>query len=225
MSRFTIISALFFIAFASACARKPLPFEGGVVFSQKDIKKTFQPILTFMQYRPGMAFADVGAGSGAFAVMMSTLMDSSRVYIQDIDTVVLQAENVKEMVDFYSKKSKKDLEALNDYDVVLGTEFNTSLPDSAFDLIYSNATAHCFTSLDSIAKDLRRKLKPGGVLYLRDSFIKDDSKREVCSDPKCARPLLSITECIAIMNRNGYRQLRHSSDMSGYPIFGFSIVE
>jgi predicted methyltransferase len=224
MNRLPLI--IFFLALVtSGCAKKALPFEGGVVFSQKDIKKTFQPILTFMNYRPGMAFADVGAGSGAFAVMMSTLMDSSKVYIQDIDTVVLKENNVQKMVDFYSHQSKRDLEVFNDFDVVLGTVFRTNLPDSAFDLIYSNATAHCFTSLDSIAKDLRRKLKPGGVLYLRDSFAMDHGEGKVCSDPKCARPLLSIDECLAIMKRNGYRQVNHSPDMSGYPIFGFSVVE
>jgi ubiquinone/menaquinone biosynthesis C-methylase UbiE len=225
MSRLSTIIALLCIAIASACAKKSLPFEGGVVFSQKEIKKTFQPILTFMHYRPGMAFADVGAGSGAFAIMMATLMDSSKVYIQDIDTVVLKEKNVKKMVEFYSKQGKRDLEASNDFDVVVGTVFNTHLPDSTFDLIYSNATAHCFASLDSIAKDLRGKLKPGGVLYVRDSFAQDHGEGRVCSDPKCARPLLSIDECLAIMTRNGYRLVNQSPDMSGYPIFGFSVVE
>ena len=58
--------------------------------SQKNIQKTFKPILEFMNYKPGMAFADVGAGSGAVTVIMASLMDSSLVYIQDIDTSVLK---------------------------------------------------------------------------------------------------------------------------------------
>jgi hypothetical protein len=45
-----------------SCSKKPLPYEKGPVMSQKSINKTFKPILEFMNYKPGMAFADVGAG-------------------------------------------------------------------------------------------------------------------------------------------------------------------
>lgn len=83
----------------SACAPKSTPYENGPVMSERKIKKTFEPILKFMQYRPGMVFADVGAGSGAFTVMMAALMDSSTVYIQDIDTTILRAENVHRIID------------------------------------------------------------------------------------------------------------------------------
>jgi ubiquinone/menaquinone biosynthesis C-methylase UbiE len=208
-----------------SCSKKPLPYEKGPVMSQKSINKTFKPILEFMNYKPGMAFADVGAGSGALTVMMASLMDGSLVYIQDIDTAVLKQSQVTKMIDYYSKRSGDDLRAKNQFNITIGGIFKSHLPDSTFDLIYSNATVHNFTSLDSIAIDLGRKLKPGGVLYLRDSFKGDHGEGAVCSDPKCARPLLTIDECLFIMKRNGFKVVKQSPDLSGYPVFGFSLAQ
>jgi ubiquinone/menaquinone biosynthesis C-methylase UbiE len=216
---------LFFIAVAlQACATKLPPYENGPVMSQKNIRKIFHPILEFMTYKPGMAFADVGAGSGALTVMMASLMDHSTVYIQDIDTSVLKQNNVDKAIDFYTRQCHYDLRKKNDFRVTIGSIYKTNLPDSTFDLIYSNATVHNFSSLDSIAIDLRKKLKPNGMLYFRDSFKNDHGEGGVCSDPKCGRPLLTIDECVAIMKRNGFTVVRQVPDMSGYPVFGFSVA-
>ena len=70
-----------------SCAPKATPYANGPVMSKKNIRKTFWPIVQFMDVRPRMTFADVGAGSGVFSVMMATFMDSCNIYIQDIDTL------------------------------------------------------------------------------------------------------------------------------------------
>jgi ubiquinone/menaquinone biosynthesis C-methylase UbiE len=191
--------------------------------SQKNITKTFQPILEFIDYKPGMTFADVGAGSGALTVMMASLMDGSDVYIQEIDTATLNQRNLKKIIDYYSKQVGKDLAKANDFHTTIGDVQHTNLPDASFDLIWSNATTHNFTSIDSMMVDLGRKLKPGGVLFLRDSFKGDHNEGEFCSDPKCGRRLLTIDEFLAVMKRNGFKLTKQSPDMSGYPVFGFSL--
>lgn len=206
------------------CAPQVMPYENGPVMSEKNIRKTFQPILQLMNYKPGMAFADVGAGSGALTVMMASLMDSSDVYIQDIDTTVLRENNVNKIINFFSEQGKEDLRVKNRFHTTIGDMEHSNLPDSAFDLIYSNATVHNFRSLDSMATDLRHKLKPNGILFLRDSFKNDHGAGSFCSDPKCARPLLTIEEFLAVMKRNGYTVVRHAPDMSGYPVFGFAVA-
>jgi ubiquinone/menaquinone biosynthesis C-methylase UbiE len=211
--------------FLSSCSPKALPYENGPAMGQKDIRKVFQPILNFMEYKPGMAFADVGAGSGALTVMMAVLMSSSKVYIQDIDTNVLTPGNVDKIIDYYSHQAGLNLRSVNQYEIAIGGLFKTNLPDSTFDFIYSNGTVHNFASLDSIAVDLRKKLKPGGVVYFRDSFKGDHGEGEFCSDPKCARPLKAIDEFLTVMKRNGFKVLKQSPDMSGYPVFGFAADE
>jgi ubiquinone/menaquinone biosynthesis C-methylase UbiE len=207
----------------SACSPKSLPYNNGPVMSQKSIQKTFQPILEFMEYQPGMSFADVGAGSGALTVMMASLMDNSTVYIQDIDTSVLKTENLDRIIDFYSERSGHDLREKNRFTLAIGDIRKTNLPDHTFDMIYSNATVHNFTSLDSMVTDLGRKLKPNGVLFFRDSFKGDHGEGDFCSDPKCARPLLTIDEFLTTMKKNGFEIAKQSPDMSGYPVFGFAL--
>jgi ubiquinone/menaquinone biosynthesis C-methylase UbiE len=213
-----------FILCLSACGTHA-PYENGPVMKQKDIVETFEQLLEFMEYKPGMAFADVGAGSGALTVMMGSLMDSSVVYIQDINADVLNLPNVDKIVDYYSKQSGRNLRSNNKFELTLGTAFHTNLPDSTFDLVYSNATVHNFISLDSIAADLKKKLRRGGVLYLRDSFKKNDTELTFCPDPTCARPLLTAQECLMVMQRNGFVVVKHAPNMSGHPIFGFAIAE
>ncbi len=216
---FVLLMVLF-----QGCAPTLSPYENGPVMSQKNIRKTFQPILQFMDYNSGMSFADVGAGSGALTVMMASLMDSSTIYIQDIDTTVLQANNVNNIIDFYSKQSQQDLRAKNKFHTTIGGLYQSNLPDSTFDLIYSNGTVHVFNSLDSMAVDLGRKLTSDGVLFLRDSFRNDHGEGDYCSDPTCAKPLLSIEEFLMIMKRNGFQVVKQAPDMSGYPVFGFALT-
>jgi ubiquinone/menaquinone biosynthesis C-methylase UbiE len=191
--------------------------------SQKSIKKTFQPILKFMDYKPGMSFADVGAGSGALTIMMASLMDHSTVYIQEIDTNSLKKNNLDKIIDFYSKQSGEDLRKKNQFTITIGTTKKTNLPNHTFDLIYSNATVHSFASLDSMLVDLSKKLKPNGVLVLRDGFKNDHGEGNYCS--KCGKQLLTIDEFLTTMKRNGFKIKKQSPDMSGYPVFAFTSTQ
>jgi SAM-dependent methyltransferase len=144
------------------------------------------------------------------------------VYIQDIDTNILKKENIDKIIDDFRKQSGRDLRKNNKFIITIGTLKKTNLPDHTFDLIYSNATVHSFTSLDSIVVDLGRKLKTNGVLFFRDGFKKDQDIESYCPDPKCRRPLLTIDEFLATMKRNGFELKKQSSNMSGYPILGFT---
>jgi ubiquinone/menaquinone biosynthesis C-methylase UbiE len=174
-----------------------------------------------MEYKPGMSFADVGAGSGEITVSMATLMDHSSIYIQDIDTVVLNDRTLTKFINEYSKQSHSDLRSKNNFHLTIGGVEQTNLPDATFDLIYTNATAHNFTAFDAMMTDIRKKLKPDGVLYLRDSFKGNNGEGDKCSDPSCGRPLLTIEHFLDAMKKNGFELVKTNPNMSGYPVFGF----
>lgn len=201
-----------------ACA----PYANGPVFSTEDADKTFQPILDFMDVKSGMAVADVGAGSGALTVIMATQLDRCTVYIQDIDKKVLEQENVNKMIAYYSKRLGYDLGKRNTFHITYGEITGTNLPDGALDLIYSNATVHVFDQPDAMLTDLRKKLKPTGRIFIRDSFKGDQGEGEFCSDSKCGKRLYTIDEFLAMMDRNGFQLVKQSPNQSGYPVFGFS---
>jgi ubiquinone/menaquinone biosynthesis C-methylase UbiE len=207
-----------FVLFA-ACA----PYSKGPVFTKDNAKKTFQPIIEFLEVKPGMAVADVGAGSGALTVIMATQLDSCSVYIQDIDRGVLQQKNVDKMIAYYSKQL--GYPTRNQFHLVYGSTTQSNLPDGSLDVIYSNATMHAFTEPDVMLQDLRKKLKPTGKIFIRDSFRGDHNESQYCSDSKCGRPLYTISEFLAKMTKNGFYVVKKSSDMSGYPVIGFALGE
>ncbi|MGD1893445.1 MAG: class I SAM-dependent methyltransferase [Cyclobacteriaceae bacterium] len=213
-----ILSTFFFV---TACA----PYAKGPVFSLETAENTFQPIIEFLAIEPGMAVADVGAGSGALTVIMATQMDSCEVYIQDIDRETLEQENVNKMIAYYSEQLGYDLRERNDFRVVYGTTTESNLPDKSLDVIYSNATIHVFDDYDAMLQDLRQKLKPSGRIFFRDSFKNHNGEGEFCSSKKCAKPLLSIEEFLVMMEKNGYQLIKRAPNMDGYPIFGFALSD
>jgi ubiquinone/menaquinone biosynthesis C-methylase UbiE len=215
ITRSLIVSIFLF----AACA----PYSKGPVFTKDNAKKTFQPIIEFLEIKPGMAVADVGAGSGVLTVIMATQLDSCAVYIQDIDRDVLQQKNVDKVIVYYSKQL--GCPSRNLFHLVYGTTTQTNLADGSLDVIYANATMHAFTEPDVMLQDLRKKLKPTGKIFIRDSFKGDHSEGQYCSDSKCGRPLYSISEFLAKMTKNGFQLVKQSPDMSGYPIFGFMLAE
>ena len=208
---------IFLLLIVASCA----PYANGPVFKIQGAKDTFAPILEFMEAKPGMHMADVGAGSGALTVIMATQLDSCTVYIQDIDKKILEQENVNKMIGYYSKELGYDLGKRNTFHITYGELTQSNLPDDALDLIYSNATVHAFDKPDSMLTDLRKKLKPNGRIFIRDSFNGDQDEGPFCSDAKCGKPLYTIDEFLAIMYRNGFRLVKQTPNMSGYPVFGF----
>jgi SAM-dependent methyltransferase len=208
---------IFLLLVSTSCA----PYANGPVFKIQGAKDTFAPILEFMEAKPGMHVADVGAGSGALTVIMATQLDSCTVYIQDIDKKTLEQENVNKMITYYSKKLGYDLGKRNTFHITYGELAKSNLPDDALDLIYSHATVHAFDIPDSMLTDLRKKLKPTGRIYIRDSFHGDQEEGPFCSDAKCGKPLYTIEEFLVMMDRNGFRLVKQSPNMSGYPVFGF----
>jgi ubiquinone/menaquinone biosynthesis C-methylase UbiE len=208
----------FLLLVLTSCA----PYANGPVFKIQGAKDTFAPILEFMDAKPGMHVADVGAGSGALTVIMATQLDSCTVYIQDIDKKILEQENVNKMITYYSKKLGYDLSTRNAFHITYGELAKSNLPNEELDLIYSNATVHALDQPDSMLTDLKKKLKPTGRIFIRDSFKGDQGEGEFCSDKKCGKRLLTIDEFFAMMDRNGFQLVKQSPNMSGYPLFGFS---
>lgn len=224
MRRYSVLILLALLATLDCCSPKVPTYENGPVMTKRQGAGVFKEILNFMEYQPGMTVADVGAGSGALTVIMSCLMSESHIYVQDIDTTVLTARNFNKITDYYARQSD-GLTKSNTYHLIIGTTDKTNLPENSFDLIYSNGTVHNFTAMDFVLSDLRGKLKPVGHIFFRDSFKSNNGEGDFCSDPKCARPLLTIEEFQTAMTRNGFRLVKESPNMSGYPVFGFSVAD
>lgn len=193
------------------------PYSCGPVLDQPTIERTFRPILEFMDIRAGETFADVGASTGYYTIMMSTLLEGTTIYVQDIDSACLNRREFDKVVEYYSRQSKLDLRKRNELKFTLGSSQHTNLPAGYFDHIYSNGTFHHFENPDSILQDLYTKLKPDGDFTVRDSFATTDD--QYCGDRNSTK-LLRKEVFLQIMERNGF-VLIDKKDFAPYPAYRF----
>jgi len=130
---------------------------------------------------------------------------------------------VNKIIAYYSEKSNQNLLKKNQFSIVHGDINHSNLPNDALDLIYTNATLHVFDSPDSMFTDLRKKLKPTGTIFIRDDFKNQSGKGEFCGDRSCGKPLRSEDEFLVMMKRDGFKLLKHTPNLSGSPVYGFTL--
>jgi ubiquinone/menaquinone biosynthesis C-methylase UbiE len=115
-----------------------------------------------MQLKPGMAVADIGAGSGYYSVKMSKQVGSSKVYAVDVEP---------EMIAFLTKRTKE--EAISNIVPVLGTEQSVNLPAASIDLMLLVDVYHEFSYPYEMGRSMLEALKPGGALFLVEYRAED----------------------------------------------------
>ncbi len=211
---------LLVVLLASACTAKIAPYTCGPVMTKKSIRQVFQPILSYMDLKSGEVLADVGASSGCFNAMMATLTDSVTYYIQDIDTACLNEKEFDKILNYYTKQSGKSLKERNKFYIVIGGMEQTNLPDNTIDKIYTNGTFHAFSNAESIMKDLHKKLKTNGLIFIRED-INFGQEIKYCPDKKCGNQLSSYENFINVLEKSGFRLVEKGKDFSGSPIYQF----
>lgn len=117
-----------------------------------------------IHFRKGEFIADIGAGNGYLEAILSMFHDSLTFYIQDIDAEVCNPEAVAKVVRHYEDLNKKAF--TNTLTVVNGTDTSSNLPDNTFDKIMMLWTYTYFKDAETFMKDLRKKLKDDGRLYV-----------------------------------------------------------
>jgi SAM-dependent methyltransferase len=114
-------------------------------------------LLRELAIKPGMAVADIGAGTGYYSRRMAPLVTSSGVvYAVDVQP---------EMIQLLTDGAKKA--GLSNIKPVLGQETNVNLPDSSIDLAIMVDVYHELAFPYEVMQSLVRALKPGGrVAYV-----------------------------------------------------------
>jgi predicted methyltransferase len=119
--------------------------------------KDVPQLIGVLGLRPGLAVADIGAGSGAMVQVLATrLGPTSRIYATDVAVPQLEA-----------LRTTAAREQLN-VTVVEGGERTTNLPDACCEAIYMRDVYHHFTMPSDINRSLFTALKPGGRLAVTD---------------------------------------------------------
>ena len=107
--------------------------------------------------KPGMTVADIGAGGGAFTVVLGKWIGDGRIIATDIGQ-----RQLKEIRDYAQK------EGLKNVTVIEGAAAATNPPAGCCDAIFMRDVYHHITDPDAFNKSLLASLKPGGRLAIID---------------------------------------------------------
>jgi ubiquinone/menaquinone biosynthesis C-methylase UbiE len=119
--------------------------------------------LDLISIKPGMAVADVGAGTGYMSLRMAKRVGpTGKVYAEDV-----QPEMLRKLRQNAAKAKLSNIET------VLGAEADPKLPAGALDLILLVDVYHEFSQPQRMLQRLREALKPDGRLVLLE-YRKED---------------------------------------------------
>lgn len=120
-------------------------------------------IVAALRLAPGMAVADVGAGTGLFAALIAEAVGTTgRVYAVDI---------VPEFVASITERTRAA--GLDNVVGVVNTARDASLPAGRIDLVFLADTYHHFEYPRSMMDSLRTALGPGGEVVVIDFIRKE----------------------------------------------------
>jgi ubiquinone/menaquinone biosynthesis C-methylase UbiE len=115
-------------------------------------------LFELLELKPGMAIADIGAGSGEMTVLMAArLGPSGKVFATDINE-----DRLKEI------RAAAAHDRLDNVVVLEGAERETNLPLGCCDAIFIRHVYHHFPDPGAMNRSLLASLKPGGRLAIID---------------------------------------------------------
>ena len=132
--------------------RKGFENEGREVYAKRN------EILAATGVKPGMAVADIGAGTGLFTMLFAqAVKPGGRVYAVDISQAFI--EHIGE---------RARAEGLDNVTTILTKGTGTELPEASLDLVYTCDTYHHFERPGETLQSIRRALRPGGRMVVID---------------------------------------------------------
>src|SRR5262249_49926881 len=116
-------------------------------------------IVASLGLKPGMAVADIGAGTGLFARLIAEKVGpTGKVYAVDI------APSFLTHIAADAKKHGYEQQVVT----VLSSQDSTSLAESSIDLAFLSDVYHHLEKPDRVLTSINRALRPGGLLVVID---------------------------------------------------------
>ena len=165
MRRFTLIVPIAFLSAVVSLAAQQRPDAAQIKQERDTAEKDAPQLAELLQIKPGMTIADIGAGGGAFTVVLGRLFSTGKVYATDIGE-----RQVKTIRDY------ADREGLKNVTVIEGAPASTNLPAACCDAMFMRDVYHHITDVAAFDKSLFTSLKPGGRIAILDFRPRPNSK-------------------------------------------------
>jgi len=139
-------------------------FEG----HDREVAAKRDEIVAALRLKPGMAVADVGAGSGMFTRLMAEKVGSEgAVYAVDISREFLKHIDAQS-----AKLGQKQVKT------ILGSQNGTNLEPESVDLVFLSDVYHHFEDHPTMLASIKKTLRPGGTLILIEFDRKEGKSSE-----------------------------------------------
>jgi len=194
-------TAIFLSITFSTYAQKLETFKnycGGFYKSMADLQKMQQKEISFYDFRSGQTIASIGAQCCHWEAAYAATTDSVTFYLEDIDSNKFKKGQVEFAWNYYATLRGRPM--TSDYKMIIGDERSTSLPENTFDKILVINSFHEFTLQSEMLADIKKKLKPGGVLYIDEAL----PKRQGQLHGICNKPMLTNEETIKVFEKNDF---------------------
>ena len=135
-----------------------------VTVLESEDRKTWQnpaEIIRMLELKSSYVVADLGCGSGYFAVPISRKV--KKVYGVDVQ---------KEMLEYLEQKIRE--QKIGNIETLLSEENKIPLKDESVDMLLSVNTLHEFQDKEKMIKEMQRVLRPNGRATIVD-FRKEDT--------------------------------------------------
>ena len=115
-------------------------------------------IVNALQLKPGMAVADIGAGTGFYTHLFAKQVGGTgKVYAVDISENFIQ--NILRAA---------SAQGLNNVEGIVNNQHNTKLPESSVDIAFICDTYHHFEYPQTMLASIHQALRPNGQLVIID---------------------------------------------------------
>ena len=131
---------------------------------EREQEENTTQLLKNLAVQPGMAIADIGAGSGYHSTLLSNMVGNGKVYAVDVEP---------EMIAYLNERIKR--EGKKNIIPVLSTEKAVSLPANSMDMMLLVDVYHEFSFPYEMTRSMLEALKPGGKLVLVEFRAEDQN--------------------------------------------------
>ncbi len=129
-------------------------FEG----ESREVYDKRKQVVAACKLKPGLAVADVGAGTGLFTRLFADeVQKEGTVYAVDIS---------QKFLDHIAASAEK--QNLKNIKTVLGTDMSAGLPEASVDVVFICDTYHHFEYPERMMASVHKALKPGGRVVVVD---------------------------------------------------------
>ena len=179
------------------------------------IQHDYESYYSLSACQRGETIASIGAGNGIKEIQISCFVEGITWYLQEIDAARLY--QFEEVLTYHENLIGASIRA--DFNLVVGTEDSTGLPQGIFDRVLMFNVFHEIASREGMMREIHQLLNEDGELVIMERMGK--TAGEVHGD--CKYPKLIETSFLQEMNAYGYTLKRKQlgEEMSNLMFYTF----